>query len=185
MLPDTSAVLSSGRRCMHMGYGFHWPPGRNPHLVTPEGKVVPLLVRKDILYMMVGSSRSVPKDPKGFVEIPTMPVVEQDIFAQADTGNQIDETNRTESSNTPNLSQITNVENQSGRNPYGYTGSLSGECEIPLDVLKHIYETFGDGCENGDGGTCDIVMVVKERGKDADGQDHSETSDEDGQSFLW
>jgi hypothetical protein len=48
VLPDTPAVLSIGRRCMHMGYGFFWHPGRNPLLVTPGGDAIPLLVNKDI-----------------------------------------------------------------------------------------------------------------------------------------
>jgi hypothetical protein len=156
-----------------MGYGFHWPPGRNPYLVTPEGKVVPLLVRKDIPYMMVGSSRSVPKDPKAFVEVPIMPVIEQDTSAQMDTGNQSDETNVTESPSTSDLSPTTDVEKQLGRNPYGYTGSLSVECEIPLDVLKHIYETFGDDCEDGDARDHDVAVVVKEKGRGAEAQEDS------------
>jgi hypothetical protein len=57
VLPDTPAVLSIGRRCMQMGYGFYWHPGQNPFLVTPDGSVIPLLVRKDIPYLAVGASR--------------------------------------------------------------------------------------------------------------------------------
>ena len=67
VLPDTPAVLSIGRRCMQMGYGFYWHPGQNPFLVTPDGNVIPLLVRKDIPYLAVGFSRSIPKRPKNFV----------------------------------------------------------------------------------------------------------------------
>jgi hypothetical protein len=95
-----------------------------------------------------------------------MPVVEQDMSAQMDTGNQVDKTNAIESSNTPNFSQATNVEDQLGRNPYGYTGSLSGECEIPWDVLKYIYETFDDDCENGDECSDDMAMVFEQKDED-------------------
>ena len=34
---STPPVLSVGRRCMHHGYGFYWPPGKSPYLVTPKG----------------------------------------------------------------------------------------------------------------------------------------------------
>jgi len=126
VLPDTPAVLSIGRRCMRMGYGFHWPPGRNPYLVTPEGKVVPLLVRKDIPYMLVGSSRSLPKDPKAFVEVPIMPVIEPETSTQMDAGGQMYETNVTELQNNPDLSQTTNVERSFGTKSLRVHGLLVG-----------------------------------------------------------
>ena len=179
VLPDTPDVLSIGRRCMHMGYGFYWHPGRNPYLVTPEGNVVPLLVRKDIPYMVVGSSRSLPKNPKAFIEVPVMPVVEQGTSAQMDAGEQTCEVKATGLQNSSDASQTTSVENRPERNPYGYTGPLSGECEIPLDVLKRIYEMFGDDCEDGDCDNCNAALVVEEEGKDAEVQSCSDVSEKD------
>ena len=41
VLENTPNVLSVGLRCMDYGYAFHWPPGRFPYWVTPEGKHVP------------------------------------------------------------------------------------------------------------------------------------------------
>ena len=31
-------IISVGRRCMLAGYGFYWPPFKNPYLVTPDRK---------------------------------------------------------------------------------------------------------------------------------------------------
>ena len=64
VLPDTPAVLSIGRRCMHMGYGFYWHPGRNPYLVTPEGNVVPLLLRHSVHGSGIFEIAS--EEPEGF-----------------------------------------------------------------------------------------------------------------------
>ena len=36
VLDETPAVLSIGRRCMKMGYAFHWMPGKLPFMVTPN-----------------------------------------------------------------------------------------------------------------------------------------------------
>ena len=35
VLDSTPAVISVGKRCMNMGYSFHWPSGKNPFLVCP------------------------------------------------------------------------------------------------------------------------------------------------------
>ena len=49
VLAETPAVLSIGRRCMMMGYDFHWHPGVNPVLVNPEGKIIASDLRGDAL----------------------------------------------------------------------------------------------------------------------------------------
>ena len=120
---------------------------------------------------MVGWSRSVPKDPKGSIEIPTMPVVEQEVSTQMDVESPKDKSDKIELPVTVSFSQET-VKEQSERYPYGYTGSLPRECEIPLDVLKHIYETFGDDCEEDH--DCkdahDMAMAVQERNKNSSGE---------------
>ena len=38
LLESSPPVLSVGKRCMEEGYSFHWPSGRNPYLVSPDGK---------------------------------------------------------------------------------------------------------------------------------------------------
>ena len=45
VLDETPTVLSIGRRCMKMGYAFHWMPGKLPFMVTPkQGDDIPYLV---------------------------------------------------------------------------------------------------------------------------------------------
>jgi hypothetical protein len=105
VLPDTPAVLSIGRRCMRMGYGFYWHPGQNPSLVTPEGNVVSVLVKKDIPYMAVGSSRSLPKSPKAFIEVPVVPAVEQDESAKNTTDQQMSENKTASLHNNSDVSE--------------------------------------------------------------------------------
>ena len=46
------AVLSIGRRCMKMGYAFHWMPGKLPFMVTPKQEFVHLQVKDDIPYLV-------------------------------------------------------------------------------------------------------------------------------------
>jgi hypothetical protein len=161
VLPDTPAVLSIGRRCMHMGYGFYWHPGQNLFLVTPDDKVIPLLVRKDIPYLVVGSSRSIPKNPKNFVEIPIVPAVEQ---AELDKGAQDKQTEgagSTVSSGNSGVAENVVTENLRERYPYGYTGELSKECEIPLAVLKQVYDTYGSECEDEEWESQNVAMAVE------------------------
>ena len=55
VLDETPAVLSIGRRCMKMGYAFHWMPGKLPFMVTPkQGQqgFVHLQVKDDIPYLV-------------------------------------------------------------------------------------------------------------------------------------
>ena len=52
VLDETPAVLSIGRRCMKMGYAFHWTPGKLPFMVTPKQGFVHLQVKDDIPYLV-------------------------------------------------------------------------------------------------------------------------------------
>ena len=47
VLDETPAVLSIGRRCVKMGYAFHWMPGKLPFMVTPKQGFVHLQVKDD------------------------------------------------------------------------------------------------------------------------------------------
>jgi hypothetical protein len=144
-----------------MGYAFYWHPGQNPSLVTPEGNVVPLLVKRDIPYMAVGSSRSFPKSPKAFVEVPVAPAVEQDESTKNTTDQQVSENKTASSHSNLDVSEATSAENLRERNPYAYTGPLSGECKIPLAALKQAYETFGSECDDEEWEAQDVAMVVR------------------------
>jgi hypothetical protein len=37
LLEHSPPVLAVGRRCMEEGYSFHWPSGRQPYLIAPDG----------------------------------------------------------------------------------------------------------------------------------------------------
>ena len=52
VLDETPTVLSIGRRCMKMGYAFHWMPGKLPFMVTPKQGFVHLQVKDDIPYLV-------------------------------------------------------------------------------------------------------------------------------------
>ena len=52
VLDETPAVLSLGRRCVKMGYVFHWMPGKLPFMVTPKQGFVHLQVKDDIPYLV-------------------------------------------------------------------------------------------------------------------------------------
>ena len=52
VLDETPTVLSVGRRCMKMGYAFHWMPGKLPFMVTPKQGFVHLQVKDDIPYLV-------------------------------------------------------------------------------------------------------------------------------------
>ena len=48
VLDETPTVLYIGRRCMKMGYSFHWICGKLPFMITPEKEMVHLRVKDDI-----------------------------------------------------------------------------------------------------------------------------------------
>ena len=52
VLDETPTVLSIGRRCMKMGYYFHWICGKLPFVITPEKETVHLHVKDDIPYLV-------------------------------------------------------------------------------------------------------------------------------------
>ena len=52
VLDETPTVLSIGRRCMKMGYAFHWTPGKLPFMVTAKQGFVHLQVKDDIPYLV-------------------------------------------------------------------------------------------------------------------------------------
>ena len=79
VLKETPSVLSIGRRCMDMGYSFHWEAGRNPVLVTPEGHIIPLVVEKHIPYMIVGDEESLPRPPSLYRKVPVAPAVNHSV----------------------------------------------------------------------------------------------------------
>ena len=62
VLDDTPSVLSVGKRCMKQGYGFVWPPGKNPFMINPDGKRISLFVNSDIPYVRAGSQKSIAHD---------------------------------------------------------------------------------------------------------------------------
>ncbi len=38
LLKKTPPVISIGKRCMQLGFGFYWPPYTPPHIILPDGK---------------------------------------------------------------------------------------------------------------------------------------------------
>ena len=52
VLDETPTVLSIGRRCVKMGYSFHWICGKLPFMITPEKEMVHLHVKDDISYLV-------------------------------------------------------------------------------------------------------------------------------------
>ena len=70
VLPDTPSVLSIGRRCMHEGCAFVWPPGGVPYLVLKNGDVLLLQVQKDIPHLRSGDRRSTPFTPSIPIVVP-------------------------------------------------------------------------------------------------------------------
>ena len=76
MLGSIPAVISVGKRCMNMGYSFHWPSGKNPFLVCPDGMIVELDVHGDIPYLRSGSKKSAPKTPTREIIVPSVHCVE-------------------------------------------------------------------------------------------------------------
>ena len=56
VMKSSPTVMSIGRRCMTMGYGFVWRPGRNPFMITNTGKRIHLEVIDYIPYLPVTKS---------------------------------------------------------------------------------------------------------------------------------
>ena len=132
VLPDTPAVLSIGKRCMQMGYGFYWHPGRNPVMVTPDGNIVPVTVDKDIPYLVTGSAKSIPKKLKHFVEVPMVPAIEQEQREVSPTPTNksretIDNLSM-DDGGPPKTQKEADMGNLRERYSYGYSGELSEEC---------------------------------------------------------
>ena len=73
VLDSTPAVLSVGKRCMSMGYSFHWPSGKPPFFVCPDGMIVEFDVHGDIPYLRSGSRKSAPKTPTREILVPSLP----------------------------------------------------------------------------------------------------------------
>ncbi|CAE6922243.1 RE2 [Symbiodinium natans] len=74
MLESTPAVLSMGRRCMKMGYSFHWLAGANPVFVKPDSSLIVLKVIGDIPYMVDRMSTVVSESERSDYHIyPAMP----------------------------------------------------------------------------------------------------------------
>ena len=74
MLESTPAVLSMGRRCMKMGYSFHWLAGANPVFVKPDSSLIVLKVIGDIPYMVDRMSTVVNESERNDYHIyPAMP----------------------------------------------------------------------------------------------------------------
>jgi len=71
VLDSTPAVISVGRRCMKLGWSFHWPSYRNPYFIRPDGKLVELHVRDDIPYLAPGDALCEPREPDYWTEFPS------------------------------------------------------------------------------------------------------------------
>ncbi|CAE7749097.1 GIP [Symbiodinium sp. CCMP2456] len=72
VLDDTPSVLSVGKRCMQQGYGFVWPPGKDPFMINPEGKRISLFVHGDIPHVRAGSQKSRPRKDEVATNIKTI-----------------------------------------------------------------------------------------------------------------
>ena len=51
VMPETPSVISVGERCLDHGYSFHWPAGKTPYLLLPNGRRVNLVVDGKIPYL--------------------------------------------------------------------------------------------------------------------------------------
>ena len=80
VLDSTPAVISVGKRCMSMGYSFHWPSGKHPFFVCPDGMIVEFDVHGDIPYLRSGSRKSAPKTPTREILVPSVPAVVESPF---------------------------------------------------------------------------------------------------------
>ncbi|CAE7237198.1 unnamed protein product, partial [Symbiodinium sp. CCMP2456] len=54
--------LISQRKVEKQGYGFVWPPGKDPFMINPDGKRISLFVNGDIPYVRAGSRKAGPCD---------------------------------------------------------------------------------------------------------------------------
>jgi len=52
LLSNTPAVISVGKRCMEMGYGFHWEPYQAPTITHPDGTKVQCVVENNCPYVV-------------------------------------------------------------------------------------------------------------------------------------
>ena len=73
---------------MHMGYGFYWRPGQKPILVAPDGKVIPLLVNRDIPYLSVGTRQPGHRGVPLVLEATGVAAVEQLVVSSVDGAEQ-------------------------------------------------------------------------------------------------
>ncbi|MFM7979321.1 MAG: hypothetical protein ACKPKO_08410, partial [Candidatus Fonsibacter sp.] len=65
VMASSPPVLTVGYRCMHKGYSFIWPCGKDPYSVRPDGWVTHLKVRGYIPYLVPGSPDCQPQKPRG------------------------------------------------------------------------------------------------------------------------
>ena len=61
---------------MEVDYSFHWEAGMTPVLITPVGKIVPLVVERNVPLLLVGDPESFVRDPSLLKFVPIAPVVE-------------------------------------------------------------------------------------------------------------
>ena len=124
VLDSTPAVISVGKRCMNMGYSFHWPSGKNPYLICPDGIIVELDVHGDIPYLRAGSRKSAPKKPTREILVPsllaTLDVTNSPVFdavpGEEDGGNSVDlEEELSETDHVDPTDEYTEVEQKSLR----------------------------------------------------------------------
>ena len=52
ILADTPAVLSVGKRCMDMGFSFHWPNKEFPYFIRPDGRTILCIVEDYVPYVI-------------------------------------------------------------------------------------------------------------------------------------
>jgi hypothetical protein len=86
-LGSTPAVLSLGRRRMHLSYSFIWLVGQKPYFVTPGGTIVHLEVKDDIPYIRVGSEECAPQDAAGTRRVPCAASIEEVVSEDETSGN--------------------------------------------------------------------------------------------------
>jgi len=72
VLAGTPAVMSIGKRVMHLGYDFIWIGSRKlpPYYVTPSGRIVVMEVIDDIPYLTTGSALCQPRKRGGHIRVP-------------------------------------------------------------------------------------------------------------------
>ena len=63
VMESSPAVLSLGKRCLEEGYDFVWPRKGVPYFISPEGRIIRLLVKGNIPYLHPGHAFCQPMDP--------------------------------------------------------------------------------------------------------------------------